>query len=90
MDPDNILLKILEWAWLGLVALIVHIYRKLIGLDTQQQILQEARTCQARQRQEDQRHHDKQRGETLAAIDRSNDQVSERLTSLEKAVRNGH
>lgn len=90
MDSDNILLKILEWSWIGIVGVIAHIYRKLVGLDTQHKILQEARTAAAEQRREDQDRHDSQRKEVINSINRHNDQVMERLSSLEAAVRNGH
>ena len=86
----RILFKILEWAWIGIVGMVVHLYRKLIGLDTQHQILQEARTCNAMQRKEDLDRHDSQRTEMMDAINRHNDQVMHRLDSLEKTVRNGH
>lgn len=90
MDSDNILLRILEWAWIGIVGLIIHIYRKLIGLDTQHQILQESRTVTAEQRREDLTRHDAQRAEMLDAVNRHNDRVMDRLERLEKVIRNGH
>ena len=90
MDSDNILLKVLEWAWIGIVGVIIHIYRKLIGLDTQHQLLQESRTANASQRKEDLERFDSQRTEMIDVINRHNDQVMHRLDSLEKTVRNGH
>ena len=90
MDSDNILIQVLQWAWLGVVALILHMYRRIVGLDTQHKVLQEARTFAAEQRKEDLERADSQRIETMDAINRSNDQVMSRLDSLEKTVRNGH
>ena len=90
MDSDNILFKVLEWAWIGVVGMIMHIYRKLTGMETQHRILQEARTAAAEQRREDLDRLDSQRSELMEAINRHNDQVMHRLDSLEKTVRNGH
>ena len=89
MDSDNILIKILEWAWIGLFGMIVHIYRKIVGLDTQHQIINESRTLQAEQRKEDLENHNTQRTEMMDAINRHNDQVMRRLDALERVCRNG-
>ena len=89
MDSDNILFKILEYAWVGIVAVIIHMYRKLVGLDTQHQILQEARTFMAEQRKEDLDRGERQRGEMIETMNSNNNRVLDRLGSLEKAIRNG-
>ncbi|KKK81792.1 hypothetical protein LCGC14_2809850, partial [marine sediment metagenome] len=32
IDSDNLLLDFLRWAWVSLIVVIAHIYRKLMGL----------------------------------------------------------
>jgi hypothetical protein len=91
MDSDNILLKILEWAWIGIVGMIVHIYRKLMGHDTQHKILNEARTAQAEQRREDQERHKEDRKEVMDTIIRHNTEVMNKFDRIETVIRkNGH
>ena len=54
IDSDNLLLDFLRWAWVSLIIVIVHIYRKLMGLETRDEVLATMQANFVAQRKEDQ------------------------------------
>lgn len=75
MDSDNVLLRILEWAWIALFAMFAALFRKVTGLETRQQLLD----AQLEQ-------HEKMRLEDKAARKESRDQVIEMITIHHKNI----
>lgn len=93
MDADEtILWRIAEWLWLlfaPVMALIVHIYRKLMGVETRAELLEQGARFHETRRKEDNRLRDEQRREVIDTINGNHDAVMKRLGGVEVALRNG-
>ena len=96
LDPENVIVKIFEWAWLALGAVIVGCHRKVTGLEAKQALLAQNFSHLEQRRQEDRNARDEQRGTLMDTIELNNqvvcaklDAVDARVTSVEKLVRNG-
>lgn len=87
MDSDSLLLRVLEWAWLSLIAVILHIYRKLTGLDTQAQLLDQQAEHHEKLRKEEKDLRNDQRKEILDKIDSHHKTVMTKLDNVEMGIK---
>lgn len=80
-DPQHfdILLRILEWAWIGLAGVVTWIVRKMFFLDAS------INSIESRQQE-----RDKNLERNFAAIDATNQDVLSRLKSIDEHLRNHH
>jgi hypothetical protein len=91
MDSDNILLKILEWAWIAMAGGMLHLYRKAFGLETRSQLLEQDKETRESQRKEDLKLRSEQRAEIIDTISNHHNDVMKRIDTLEVIVKkNGH
>lgn len=96
-SSDGVLVKIFEWAWLALVAVIVGCHRKVTGIEARQALLDQNFEHLQQRRKEDSELRDSSRAQLMETIELHNkvvvaklDTVSERVTAVEKLVKNGH
>jgi len=89
LDSDNLLLDFLRWAWVSLILVIVHIYRKLMGLEAQAQVIATIQDNFAAQRKEDQQRRTAEREEMLNKVDRHHELQMRKLEKLEYRIKNG-
>ncbi len=89
LDSDNLLLDFLRWAWVSLILVIVHIYRKLMGLEAQAQVIATIQDNFAAQRKEDQQRRTAERKEMLNKVDRHHELQMRKLEKLESRIKNG-
>ena len=89
LDSDNLLLDFLRWAWVSLILVIVHIYRKLMGLEAQAQVIATIQDNFAAQRKEDQQRRTAEREEMLNKVDRHHELQMRKLEKLESRIKNG-
>jgi len=97
VDAETALGKILEWAWVALVGVLVGCHRKVNGLEARQALLEQNLEHLEQQRKEDRDQREDSRGQLLDTIELHNkvvvaklDAVTERVTAVEKLVKNGH
>jgi len=89
LNSDNLLLDFLRWAWVSLILVIVHIYRKLMGLETRDEVLATMQANFVAQRKEDQERHTAERDEMLRKVDRHHELQMCKLEKLESRIKNG-
>lgn len=89
LDSDNLLLDFLRWAWVSLIVVFVHIYRKLMGLETRDEVLATMQENFAAQRKEDQERITAERREMLQKVDRHHELQMNKLEKLEDRIKNG-
>lgn len=94
LDPENVVVKVFEWAWLALVAVIVGCHRKVTGLEAKQALLDQNFSHLEQRRQEDREAREDQRQQLMETIELHNkmvcgkiDAVNTRVTSVEKLVK---
>lgn len=88
MESDT-LLKILEWAWLSLVAFVIHIYRKITGLETKAEVLERVDQHMAELRREDEERRKEQRKEIIDTITRHHETVMNKIEAIDRRIKNG-
>lgn len=74
----DIFLRILEWAWLGLVAVMGWFARKVLGLEVRMH------HCETRSDQREKMH-----AHSISLQESHYDEISKRLQSIEEHLRNG-
>jgi len=89
IDSDNLLLDFLRWAWVSLIVVIAHIYRKLMGLETRDEVLATMQANFVAQRKEDQERRTAEREEMLNKVDRHHELQMRKLEKLESRIKNG-
>lgn len=96
IDPENVVVRIFEWAWIAVVAVIVGGYRKVTGLEAQQALLSQNLEHLEQRRQEDKELREDNRGQLMSTIELHNkmvcqkiDAVNARVSSVENLVKNG-
>ena len=90
MESDNLLITILEWAWVGLFGVFIALYRKITGIETRQELLDQAQTYYNQLRKEDLNSRNDRRKTIIERIDLHHSAVVGRIERLEKLIRNGH
>lgn len=97
VDPENVLARIFEWAWVALAGVLVGCHRKLTGLEARQALLEQNLEHLEQRRKEDRDLREDNRGQLMETIELHNkvvvaklDAVTERVTAVEKLVKNGH
>lgn len=90
VNSDNILLVILQWAWVSLFAFAGWITLKMFGVDKRVAVVEQAKIDSEKRRDEDEERRDKQRSELLDSIRENNTSVMGRLDSIDESLRNGY
>ncbi len=89
LNSDNLLFHFLRWAWVSLIIVIAYIYRKLMGLEAQAQVIATIQDNFVAQRKEDQERHTAERDEMLNKVDRHHELQMRKLEKLESRIKNG-
>jgi len=90
MDTDSFLVRVLEWAWVAVFAVISTLYRKVVGLETQQKLLEQNQDNYERRRQEDREVRAEHKEAVMEKIDLHHKVILERVTRVETLIKNGH
>lgn len=79
---DNLLLKILEYAWIVVLAMVTWIMKKLSLHDTNIKLLEQAKIQDAKTRDEDVQRNNEAHDKIMTAIDTHHSTVMGRLDVL--------
>jgi hypothetical protein len=83
MDGEkDILLLILEWAWVGVFATVVWCIRKIFSVEYTVAVVSTIQTEMKEQHDKDEQRRDRQRDENIDTINKHHDRVSEKLDDL--------
>ena len=69
VESDNVLIELARWAWLTFGGFVLHIYRKLTGLETQTQLLKQQQDNFEKQSEKDQTRYQTQRQEDQTLVE---------------------
>ncbi len=91
MTDSDFLIKVLEWGWLGLIAVLTFFWRKVTLYERQQAadasriaLLEQRALFQVEQRGEDREHVKNQVAHVLAHMDAHHSEINRRLDAIER------
>lgn len=89
MDSDT-LVKLLEWAWVGLGGMVAYLWRKVTGMETRTVLLEAQAEHAEKQRIEDRQARNETKRDIIERIDFHHAAVVSRIDRIEKEIKNGH
>ena len=90
LNSDNVLIGLFAFIGTTLITAVTTLWRRLSGLETRSLLLEQCQANFDRQRAEDMKLRNQQRGEIMASINDHHTAVMNRMDRLEKVVKNGH